>query len=320
MSKASKETSYCNISLDAADIPRRWLVRSLPNHVARKLRIHQWNILSPDLVDGFETVDLNTFTAQHREQLFEHQVSSVAPDILCLQEVNTHGDYLGIQSITRRLSCQLQLASYVPKKHKRDGIAVFYRSQKLRLLSTVAIPLYDEAPESQVACLVTFAYQSESSSSDVVFHVINTHLKAKAENEEIRSRQVDSLLNALRLWNMEKAVVILCGDLNAEPHEVAISKIQSCGFQWVYRQLKISEPLYSSSKKRQGEGDSIRMLDYIFIKSSNQVLVTCEGCLLPPRIEQDALWIPNQDYPSDHWDVVTDLLLINKAQETHQSA
>jgi len=277
------------------------------------LRFLQWNILSADLVDGFETVDYSIWTAEHREEQLQRHILQVAPDIVCLQEVKATGGHLSVQSISRCLSNQLlQLACFVPKKHKRDGVAVFYRPHKFQLLSTVAIPLYTEDSESQVACLATF----ESRSDSFLFHVVSTHLKSKIDRIETRSRQVDSLLRTLRDWNLdnENSLVILCGDLNADPGEVAIQKIQSFGFQWIYQQMEEEEEIgnprfYSTSKKRLNERHSIRMLDYIFVKSSRQCCVICKACLLPPRIgcEGDAVWIPNQEYPSDHWDVVADL-------------
>ncbi|GJQ11699.1 hypothetical protein GpartN1_g3490.t1 [Galdieria partita] len=301
-----------NSSFDFSGTKRRWLVRSLPSSDSQKLRFLQWNILSADYVEDWETVDLNTWTAQHRERLFQRQVHDMSPDIICLQEVSASGDFMCIRSISRVLADYWQLAGYVPKKHKRDGVAIFYRTQKIRLLSTVAIPLYVEDSESQVACLATFEYLFES--SRFTFHVISTHLKAKRNNREIRLSQTDSLLNTLRLWNIddEKAVVILCGDLNADPCEAAINKIQSFGFEWIYQQMKIKDPIwYSSSKKRRGEEPQIGMRDYIFIKSSNQFSIHCESCLLPPLIhsEQDVIWIPNQEYPSDHWDVIADFVI-----------
>ncbi|GJD09030.1 Nocturnin [Galdieria sulphuraria] len=279
-SKGDQNTSSVDIPSGITGTKRRW----------------KWNILSADFMEGFETVDMNTWTVEHREQLFENQVIDSAPDIICLQEVKSSGDFFCIQSICKRLSEHWQLAGYVPKKHKRDGVAIFYRPQKIRLLSTVAIPLYVEESESQVACLATFEHR---------------------DNREIRLRQVDALLNALSLWNIdnEKAVVILCGDLNAEPYEATITKLQSFGFQWIYQQMQIDDPiLYSSNKKRQGEEYQIRMQDYIFIKSSSQFSIDCESCLLPPLIhaELNALWIPNQEYPSDHWDIVTDLSVTPK--------
>ncbi|EME30633.1 endonuclease/exonuclease/phosphatase [Galdieria sulphuraria] len=314
-SKGDQNTSSVDIPSGITGTKRRWKVRSLASTDSLKLRFLQWNILSADFMEGFETVDMNTWTVEHREQLFENQVIDSAPDIICLQEVKSSGDFFCIQSICKRLSEHWQLAGYVPKKHKRDGVAIFYRPQKIRLLSTVAIPLYVEESESQVACLATFEHRSESTL--FTFHVINTHLKAKRDNREIRLRQVDALLNALSLWNIdnEKAVVILCGDLNAEPYEATITKLQSFGFQWIYQQMQIDDPiLYSSNKKRQGEEYQIRMQDYIFIKSSSQFSIDCESCLLPPLIhaELNALWIPNQEYPSDHWDIVTDLSVTPK--------
>eukprot|EP00871_Galdieria_phlegrea_P002437 jgi/Galph1/3194/GphlegSOOS_G1863.1 len=263
------------------------------------LRMMQWNILSPDLIDGFEGVDPTLLKPEYRQRLVLEEITAAKPDIMCLQEVKNGRGPLGIFDIEKQLEREgLLLGCYVPKRHGRDGIAIFYRSEKCSLSSSLTIPLFSTTQESQVACLCKLKWHLVTCT--VPFSVVTTHLKAKTGNEGIRQRQVEILLDALKGTS---GTIILCGDFNASAHEEAITKLQSSGFHSVYHELGISN-LYSSSKQRQGE-NSIKLTDYIFVKDNDNLIY--RGCLLPPSISSNSVvWIPRRDFPSDHWNLLMD--------------
>lgn len=136
----------------------------------------------------------------------------------------------------------------------------------------------------------SLSYTDQTGNSEKLLEMINTHLKAKKPNHQIRLGQIKQILNAIE----EEESAIIVGDLNADPEEEGIQLIKDSGF---VKSIE-SDTHFTSYKLRKTV--ERRQIDYIWLKSSGN----CQFSSVLDHYELDAfdheVALPNEWNPSDH--------------------
>lgn len=137
--------------------------------------------------------------------------------------------------------------------------------------------------------------------------VSTTHLKARkgALLSTLRNEQGKDLLQFISSHAAGRPTIV-CGDFNAEPTEPVYNTMCSCPDLPLNSAYKLcgSEPLYTSWKIREGEGEVKHTIDYMFY-TQHKLTVTS---ILNMPIEKDIgeNRVPSMSYPSDHFSLVSD--------------
>jgi nocturnin len=236
------------------------------------MRILQWNILSShDIESSFP----NVAKWPERLSMILSQVAETKANIVCFQEVdaNTYADLVnGLNEIGYKSTLYAQKSS----ADRPHGNLIACRDVEIWAGRT-----FQYLDSSQNLAAIRFNYNRQ------VYHLINTHLKAKPEFEEVRIAQAEQLLKCIddihKYYPGDK--IIICGDFNTTPDSKTISIILQNGFIDTY-----PANIYTTYKKR---NDVVvkRKIDYIFtdFKEFKTFDLPADGQLLP-----------NESFPSDH--------------------
>eukprot|EP00923_Selenidium_pygospionis_P060965 GHVN01107089.1.p1 GENE.GHVN01107089.1~~GHVN01107089.1.p1 ORF type:complete len:388 (+),score=53.21 GHVN01107089.1:178-1341(+) len=212
-----------------------------------------------------------------------------------------------------------------------DGVALFWKKNKLAPLSTFCgDTIGDDVEVAHV--VVTFcvldgeAGVAHCEVGDALV-VAATHLKAKAlmENERIRERQLDALVNKVDIIAKESNTnkVIIMGDFNcdAKPngrHEILAFPMLTKK----YPRMKSAYPLENvtinpddgpenwvwTTWKKRGPKESKHTIDYILTREG---AFDCEKLLLMPTPQRiGAHRLPSLQYPSDHISIAADFIIL----------
>jgi len=130
-------------------------------------------------------------------------------------------------------------------------------------------------------------------SSPLLLTIVAIHLKAKEGNETVREEQVKKMLQELKDFSKNSAVVI-CGDFNDIPDSLAYKEIKTVEkFESAYSHYDNSkvEP-FTTYKERTSVVK--RCIDYIFFDKTALFPVQL---LEIPHLD---VALPRNDYPSDH--------------------
>lgn len=226
-----------------------------PRHNAHIFKLMSYNILSQDLLnihsDLYIENDPNALKWEHRLKCLTHEILSVEPDILCLQEVQ----YTHLNDIVEALR-PLNFAEPLYKRRNGpqvDGCAIFYNKTMFKLLDRHYVEYYQPNVEVNnvifrpkfviigvfsffqildrynVAVIVKLALASKP---DCEFVVSTTHLLYNPRRDDIRLAQVQVLLAELdRLsYHTKKSSplpIILTGDFNFQSCSEAYQLITS---------------------------------------------------------------------------------------------
>ncbi|KAF2355572.1 Endonuclease/exonuclease/phosphatase [Trinorchestia longiramus] len=281
---------------------------------AATFRLMQWNVLAQALgthADNFvmcppEALNWDTRRFRILEEILSHQ-----PDIVCLQEVDHFSlleRVLGSQGYEGFFIPKPDSPCiYVPDNRGPDGCALFYRTNKFKIIEQHSRILEVWRVQSnQVALLVTLKeYQSQRE-----FTVLTTHLKAKqgALLASLRNEQGKDLIEFLE-QHRDGRPAVLCGDLNAEPSEPVYATLTQSLASAYATVNDGQEPPYSTWKIR-GDGESKHNIDYVLYTDEGTSALQVSGVLDHPT--EDALGpgrAPSLAYPSDHFSLVCDFAL-----------
>jgi len=287
------------------------------------LCLMQWNTLSRSEFfcsnKSFPFVDEKYLNWSYRKELFITIFDKIIPDIICLQEVDEYDEFK-----TTILSQQKYESIYYKKNDGIQGIAIFFNKQKFNLLThrSVNLPKDDLGNSSNQFFVVLFLLEKVSNKT---ICLISTHLKAKAEFENIRLSQIKFLLNYIDhnqeflelLSKHSIAGIIFCGDLNAEPTYSCINYIRSFKFEnnqyIIGREFKSANNFWDKDKEDYTEvttfkiRDTVyyRVIDYIFYTDSIMFDSTTPTFKLsdPKFINTDfrMTGMPCEWFPSDHY-------------------
>ena len=216
------------------------------------------------------------------------EINRFNADILCFQEVDHYHDLFQPEISSKGFE------SIFKKKGDwhNDGLCIFYNLQKLKKINEFEV-IY---PGSQFAIGIELEYNNQR------FFVLNTHLKAKEEFDDIRVQQVTCLLSYLQ--SLENLPIIICGDFNSLPRSNAYGTMfnNSIGLRSVYRQE--NEPAYTTVKMRKALG--VKTEDYIWQRGFN-----IKNIISMPSLEEiGPSGNPGSKYPSDHFSLVTSLAFV----------
>ncbi|GBL82558.1 Nocturnin [Araneus ventricosus] len=281
-----------------------------------KIRVMQWNILSQALAinsDKFVACPLDALSwCTRRWRLLEEMVST-RPDILCFQEVDHYQFFkstlgpLGFRGVF--FPKPDSPCFYIAENNGPDGCAIFINEAKFDLLDTKTRSLEVWGYQSnQVAILCKLRRKNDNN----IFWVATTHLKARQGHllATMRREQGKDLMDFIKSYSGNSPVIVT-GDFNANPCEPlyhALTKDDTFPLDSAYRYLsnKMSEPPYTTWKIRE-DGEYCQTLDYIFYTSNS---FDVESVLHLPTAEDIGEGrVPSYRYPSDHFSLVTDLVL-----------
>ncbi|CAM9306325.1 unnamed protein product [Choristocarpus tenellus] len=308
----------------------------------RNLSVLQWNVLSDGLSGdhpnqgGFVRSPPDSLDWQKRKWRILEEVLSWDCDVLTLQEVDHHEDWLSPQLervgyrgvfIKKPAAPALDYGSDL-----EDGCSIFYRSDRLELLDfrgfTYCVP--ENGDTNVEADDITSTGKVDEGGTGSLVVLATTHLKASKEEkgELIRAQQVKQLLDEVQRFrslhtssrglNAQDVPVVVTGDFNAIPHTfLGPSKYKPQCFNTILQHpLKLRsafdvDSVFTTWKIRpKSEAvdtiESKHCIDYIWVSEGVEVaqestMPTGEA-LGPPRA-------PSYVYPSDHFALAVKLQL-----------
>jgi mRNA deadenylase 3'-5' endonuclease subunit Ccr4 len=311
----------------------------------RQIRVITYNIL----FDGYLRRDYATdywkcpnyvLEEAFRQQLAVKELKQYHGDLLCLQEV-------GPQVFTDYLQPALEASGYTgvfaPKMNDfGEGLATFYRTDKLRLLQTLSIVIRDslisddafiglcEVLKSNheeifqlVTTLDTVFQASVLTMGDAYFLVVNTHLYwSEPHLELVRVVQSHVILHHIeqlpKKYGFKDIGIIFCGDLNHEPSSATFHYLSKGEFQIPDISTKDQHKLSHSLSLINATGTPVyswltyyrqHLLDYVYSDDHFHVL---QAIPVPTEdeLKQDGQFVlPSCRFPSDHLALCVDLEL-----------
>ncbi|OMJ92906.1 hypothetical protein SteCoe_4242 [Stentor coeruleus] len=245
-------------------------------------KVMQWNVLADQLATDFPAVDPRFLQWEYRKGLILKEIDRVAPDLLCVEEMDHYEDYFK-QSMEERGFC-----SVYRKKGDwhNDGLAIFYKKDVFEKHEEY----YVEFPGSQFAIGLMLQKGPQR------FYIFVTHLKAKKAFDDIRVTQVQTLLSFIQ--SLSPLPTIVCGDFNSLPDSNAYLTMynNTFGLNSIYRTN--TEPEFTTVKQRASL--EIKTEDYIWEKGfkKHQILSLPSIETIGPK------GLPKHDYPSDHLSLI----------------
>jgi len=253
-----------------------------------------WNILATAYIrrDYYPNTPPEVLDPRQRVPALLTRAGEMQLDLLCLQEVETDTfaaleDHLSAHGYSGRLAMKAG--------GKPDGCAVFFRSDRCRLLSEQRLAYSDGAgnPNSgHIAQILAFALL------EVRLDLVNTHLKWDApgapRDHGWGYRQALQALSALPA-PADKTIQIVCGDFNVTEDSPVIELLTAAGFDHTHHAAPGVYTCNSSSQPK--------LIDYIFFRGPVRV----RPVALPPL--DAATPLPSLDQPSDHLPLIAHFTL-----------
>lgn len=209
-----------------------------------------YNILAQDLLqshlDLYQDIPKEHLNWNRRKSNLLNEIWNLAPDILCLQEVQS--DHL--ESISAALNRRFTFDRVYKKRtgsEKTDGCAIFYNPDLFELIDWRTIEFNQEVPlldRDNVAIVVKLRSRSNP---EAVFIVATTHLLFNPKRSDIKLAQVHVLLAELEQMSFNKNYkdryypIILTGDFNMEPTSAPYSLITDGRIN--YQELPQKKPI-----------------------------------------------------------------------------
>ena len=138
------------------------------------------------------------------------------------------------------------------------------------------------------------------SSIDII--LIGTHLKAGKSFSNVRTNQIEAIIQYLNEYYSKRAHVIISGDFNGQSDEPFYDIVRKANFSSAYRTVfNDNEPMFTTWKFRENDGIEVehcRTVDYIFYKPEGFSPIA--ALKLPSKEEIGSNGLPSNEYPSDH--------------------
>jgi len=191
-------------------------------------------------------------------------------------------------------------------KNKGEYSAIFYQKNRLEVLKTDTfwLSLTPDKPsknwDAALPRICTYSLFKEKETG-VLFWIFNAHFDHIGQQSRLKS--VDLILEKINSVNTENYPVFFMGDLNSEPSNEVISKLNShltdtfdltadapFGPNGTFNGFEFHEPV-------------TRKIDYIFISNASQISVNKHATLSNSK---------NLKYPSDHLPIYIEVDLYSK--------
>ena len=196
---------------------------------------------------------------------------------------------------------------YLESNNGPDGCAIFYKDDKLELLSEASKVLEVWRVQSNQVVL-SLNLRVRSTGKEIC--VATTHLKARsgALLSTLRNEQGKDILDYLEAFSEERPIII-SGDFNAEPSEPVFKTLMQnvkTPLQSAYEmeESDVEDNLEYTTWKIRETGEQKHILDYIFHSPQLETVSTLD---MPTeqQIAEDRL--PSLQFASDHLSLVADL-------------
>lgn len=243
------------------------------------MKVLQWNLLANSLAfSSFDDVEDKHLDWNHRLPVIINKIKTFSPDIFGLEEV----DEDKFPDIEKEFPLY---SSFFVKKIgiNKDGEVIFinkkFTTDRLNIVQLVNTQIF----------IFTTVWLNDQPENKFIFGVC--HLKAKPGFEELRTQQVQIILDAMSNYTIPKIII---GDFNEIPTNPCIQLMQT-------RFDMYHSKDYTTHKSRQNIVVK-RVIDYIFydkftLLKSYDAIQPLEGPF------------PNQEFPSDHIPQVADFQL-----------
>ncbi|HKB55887.1 MAG TPA: endonuclease/exonuclease/phosphatase family protein [Ramlibacter sp.] len=248
-----------------------------------KLKLLHWNTLATRFAEqDFPKVALRdeVLPWSRRMPRILATLCDELPDVACLVEVD-RPECLEVKGTY----CRLFVKKNAPDSP--DGALILFRVATMGLLRCVNVPLLGS--QNAVVCL----FVHKPTGRPLV--VAATHLKAKPEFAELRTRQAELVVAAVTTMRAEadaKCAVIL-GDMNDEPASPALVVFGRGGF---FPAHPTGGDVFTTCKWREETGLVRRTIDYILVQPAAQV--SKAEIVGMKRVPEEGL--PSLETPSDH--------------------
>lgn len=264
------------------------------------INLFQWNTLHKLLSDkkAFPYVDDKYLEWDYRHPLLKKIIEENNSDILCLEEVGFFEEDFK-QKMFETYNTKYDLIYEVrTSKFMGNVIGVNKELFSIEKHDNVILDAQDGKPSGQNAI---FALINDKKTNNK-FLVIAVHLKAKAENENIRFAQIEHLMKYIEKNHLGKYPIFILGDFNAEPTYSCIQKLLENKNINAKSLFDFNELGFSTIKLR----DKLykRIIDYIFFvpkekdgKDKEIKILNAEKA--KPTIDEK-IGLPNNAFPSDH--------------------
>ena len=196
---------------------------------------------------------------------------------------------------------------YLESNNGPDGCAIFYKDDKLELLSEASKVLEVWRVQSNQVVL-SLNLRVRSTGKEIC--VATTHLKARsgALLSTLRNEQGKDILDYLEAFSEERPIII-SGDFNAEPSEAVFKTLMQndkTPLQSAYEmeESKEEDNLEYTTWKIRETGEQKHILDYIFHSPQLETVSTL-NMPTEEQIGEDRL--PSLQFASDHLSLVAEL-------------
>jgi mRNA deadenylase 3'-5' endonuclease subunit Ccr4 len=289
--------------------------------IPNRINLVQWNVLSKNEKfcnrESFPRASEDDLKWENRVKLFSSIFEKLNADILCLEEVDESDTFPNI------LGEKYSNLTFI-KKNNLQACSLYYDKNRFSLLVSDKhyLPFNDLGDMSGHIFIYAII---KDVLSDQILCLILTHLKARKQNEDIRTSQVKYLMKFIdedevflnRMEQFGCKSLILCGDFNSEPQIACIPYLLNFKFTnnkiFANESFKSAYNISDESKDdflemttfKFRESEYFRVIDYIFYMGNVNYIQTS-----PTIKKSDSSYtetdlknkgLPNQDFPSDHF-------------------
>ena len=205
---------------------------------------------------------------ERRKELVK-QVLFFEPDILGIQE----GLPKQVKFLKRKLNAYNFIGHGRNENGKDEFSAIFYNAEKLEVITEDTFWLsntpevFSKGWDAALPRICTYG-KFKDKIAGTTFWVFNTHFDHLGTGARLKSAQL--ILQKIKYLTDKKDVVVLMGDLNAEPDSEPI-QIMSKSMHDSFKKAKITfgpEPTFNGFKYNEAAENRI---DYIFLSKSNKI-------------------------------------------------
>jgi len=264
------------------------------------INLFQWNTLNRQLSDkkAFPYVDDKYLEWEYRHPLIKKIIEENKSDIICLEEVGFFDEDFK-QKMFDTYNTKYDLI-FEARTSKFMGNILGLKKELFSIEKHENIVL--DGPDGKPSGQNMIAALINDKKTNSKFLVIVVHLKAKAENENIRLGQINHLMKYIEENHLGKYPIFILGDFNAEPTYSCILKLLENKNINAKSLFDFNELGFSTIKLR----DKLykRIIDYIFFvpkekEGKDKELKILNAERAKPIIDEK-IGLPNDVFPSDH--------------------
>ena len=274
-----------------------------------RVSVLSWNTLADGLAQNgsFSRAPPESLAWSHRLPLLLEELYRSSADIVALQEVNRYeafADALGAHGYAGAFS-KKAFSACSSLGFPVDGVALFYRQARFKPMDVPQAGVFTAPDGSSLSqCWLSMLLLDKEAQRPLL--VATTHLKAKADFEEMRLVEARQLSEVLRdqlssAGGATPPALVVCGDFNAPLEASCCQQVcMSLGLVPTARSVPPHEA-FSTWKYRNtaaGELEKCCVIDHMW-QCPQQLRQTATRAQ-PTKAECGASGLPSLAYPSDH--------------------